>query len=310
MHHPLMFSIDIKAQDFSVGRCDLSVQSLYKEVAMIDGRGNMFSFKPSKEVYRRTFLSIDVCGNPFPHQPTTLGSLPIIDRNNNCCDIQDTLQQENKADVILFSLSLNDMTKNDQRLTFSIEIKIQDIIVGDCNISLENVYNKIAMNNGCGVVFTFSPNKVFGNTHLLINNNACGNTFSHEPKTLDAVNLNSTTNLEVYGRPNFFEENRYGSSYSSSFEIDARGNSIKDYHIDCKVCGAYFTATSHFEDHMLINHVGVMAYHCKDCGKGFSRKGGLKNHKHRKITSYKKCLKCGQKFKSICSLTKHQVLDH
>ena len=315
MHHPLEFSIGVKDQDFIVGTCNLSVESLYKEVQINHERGNMFSYIPSKEVYAKTFLSIDdnVCGKPFSQHSTMLDSYEV-DSNNNIID-------ENIPDANSYSLSMNDIIENDQRLTFSIEIKIDDLLVGDCNISLENFHNNVEISDGSRNVFSFSPIKeVFDNVLYSINDNGCGKAFSHGPKTLDPVLLDTNNNLDYIldERDSFddFKENRYVSKYASthfpSFETDVHGNSIKDHKLECMVCGEMFARIMHYENHMKTKHVGVNPYHCKFCGKSFKRKNDLQRH----TTNCEKgreridCYVCAEHFTRASHYEYHMIKSH
>ncbi|PSN58355.1 hypothetical protein C0J52_12993 [Blattella germanica] len=109
---------------------------------------------------------------------------------------------------------------------------------------------------------------------------------------------------------------------------------VKKY--TCENCGKVFTDPSNLQRHIRTNHVGAHSHACPECGKTFSKSAGLKQHTHihssvkpfqcevcfKAYTQFSnlcrhkrmhtdcqmkiKCIKCGQSFNTVTSLSKHK----
>lgn len=108
----------------------------------------------------------------------------------------------------------------------------------------------------------------------------------------------------------------------------------KKYH--CENCTKLFTDPSNLQRHIRTHHVGARSHACAECGKTFATSSGLKQHTHihssvkpfqcevcfKAYTQFSnlcrhkrmhsncrlqiKCLKCGQPFSTVTSLSKHK----
>ncbi|CAH1995376.1 unnamed protein product [Acanthoscelides obtectus] len=113
----------------------------------------------------------------------------------------------------------------------------------------------------------------------------------------------------------------------------------KKYH--CENCPKIFTDPSNLQRHIRTHHVGARSHACPECGKTFGTSSGLKQHTHihssikpfqcevcfKSYTQFSnlcrhkrmhadcrmriKCVKCGQCFTTVTSLSKHKrFCDH
>ncbi|KAG5889060.1 hypothetical protein JTB14_020413 [Gonioctena quinquepunctata] len=108
----------------------------------------------------------------------------------------------------------------------------------------------------------------------------------------------------------------------------------KKYH--CENCPKVFTDPSNLQRHIRTHHVGARSHACPECGKTFATSSGLKQHTHihssvkpfqcevcfKAYTQFSnlcrhkrmhadcrmqiKCVKCGQSFSTVTSLSKHK----
>ncbi|KAJ8980784.1 hypothetical protein NQ317_019450 [Molorchus minor] len=108
----------------------------------------------------------------------------------------------------------------------------------------------------------------------------------------------------------------------------------KKYH--CENCSRVFTDPSNLQRHIRTHHVGARSHACPECGKTFGTSSGLKQHTHihssvkpfqcevcfKAYTQFSnlcrhkrmhadcrmqiKCVKCGQSFSTVTSLSKHK----
>ncbi|XP_044272558.1 histone-lysine N-methyltransferase MECOM-like isoform X4 [Tribolium madens] len=108
----------------------------------------------------------------------------------------------------------------------------------------------------------------------------------------------------------------------------------RKYH--CENCPKVFTDPSNLQRHIRIHHVGARSHACPECGKTFATSSGLKQHTHihssvkpfqcevcfKAYTQFSnlcrhkrmhadcrmqiKCVKCGQSFSTVTSLSKHK----
>nr|KAF7400107.1 hypothetical protein H0235_015844 [Vespula pensylvanica] len=104
----------------------------------------------------------------------------------------------------------------------------------------------------------------------------------------------------------------------------------------CENCPRVFTDPSNLQRHIRSNHVGARSHACTECGKTFATSSGLKQHTHihssvkpfqcevcfKAYTQFSnlcrhkrmhadcrmqiKCVKCGQSFSTVTSLSKHK----
>uniref|UniRef100_A0A7M5XG70 C2H2-type domain-containing protein n=1 Tax=Clytia hemisphaerica TaxID=252671 RepID=A0A7M5XG70_9CNID len=233
----ITFSLEIRIQEFLAGLCNLSLQNLFNPLFMGDQLGNLFSFVPVNTVYSSSAV------NRFPQT-------------------------------------------SHHQITFSVEIKTRGVLVGTCNISFANIYKPMEIHDGRGNMFLFFPNKeIYKKTFLSIDDIA------------------KYLRYQVpYGS--------FGTGY------DFKGNNqplatidehyLRESYLECKECGKWFSLQNRFDKHMATDHVGVMTYHCQNCGKGFTTSIGLKNHnKPRQRKSMFRCEVCSKKFKRKCTLTRH-----
>ncbi|XP_033098472.1 zinc finger protein 184-like [Anneissia japonica] len=77
----------------------------------------------------------------------------------------------------------------------------------------------------------------------------------------------------------------------------------------CAECGKTFTCNRSFRRHMSV-HTGARPFHCKDCGRAFSRKDSLLAHerRHRRKTTHFRyqCQQCGISFLNSFQLKTHE----
>ncbi|XP_044759685.1 transcription factor hamlet-like isoform X1 [Coccinella septempunctata] len=108
----------------------------------------------------------------------------------------------------------------------------------------------------------------------------------------------------------------------------------RKYH--CENCPKVFTDPSNLQRHIRTHHVGARSHACPECGKTFATSSGLKQHTHihssvkpfqcevcfKAYTQFSnlcrhkrmhadcrmqiKCIKCGQSFSTVTSLSKHK----
>ncbi|RZC34119.1 transcription factor hamlet-like, partial [Asbolus verrucosus] len=108
----------------------------------------------------------------------------------------------------------------------------------------------------------------------------------------------------------------------------------RKYH--CENCPKIFTDPSNLQRHIRTHHVGARSHACPECGKTFATSSGLKQHTHihssvkpfqcevcfKAYTQFSnlcrhkrmhadcrmqiKCVKCGQSFSTVTSLSKHK----
>ncbi|XP_069668872.1 transcription factor hamlet-like isoform X2 [Periplaneta americana] len=100
----------------------------------------------------------------------------------------------------------------------------------------------------------------------------------------------------------------------------------------CENCSKVFTDPSNLQRHIRTHHVGARSHACPECGKTFATSSGLKQHTHihssvkpfqcevcfkfSNLCRHKrmhadcrmqiKCVKCGQSFSTVTSLSKHK----
>ncbi|XP_039278934.1 histone-lysine N-methyltransferase MECOM-like isoform X3 [Nilaparvata lugens] len=126
----------------------------------------------------------------------------------------------------------------------------------------------------------------------------------------------------------------FGCRQSLSRHLTLQHGEQRKY--SCENCAKIFSDPSNLQRHIRTHHVGARSHACQECGKTFATSSGLKQHTHihssfkpfrcevcmKSYTQFSnlcrhkrmhadcrlriKCVKCGQTFSTVTSLTKHK----
>ncbi|RZF39834.1 hypothetical protein LSTR_LSTR000482 [Laodelphax striatellus] len=128
----------------------------------------------------------------------------------------------------------------------------------------------------------------------------------------------------------------FGCRQSLARHLSVQHGICEQRKYSCENCAKIFSDPSNLQRHIRTHHVGARSHACQECGKTFATSSGLKQHTHihssfkpfqcevclKAYTQFShlcrhkrmhadcrmqiKCVKCGQSFSTVTSLTKHK----